>query len=104
MLNFKNRSYHERSSSNRTEALSITEFDGKVTRAFAKIILNIEAATILPIISSQVLHNSKFTQIYIKVTQNYQAWGLIMIYVPQILFVDNISGTTLKELKALKMN
>ncbi|KCZ81452.1 hypothetical protein H312_01124 [Anncaliia algerae PRA339] len=59
MLNFKHRSHHERSSSNRIDALCITEFDGKVKRAFTKIILNMEAETMLPKISSQVLHNSK---------------------------------------------
>ncbi|KCZ76670.1 hypothetical protein H311_02327 [Anncaliia algerae PRA109] len=59
MLNFRCKSHRGRSPQNRTDALCIIEYDGKITRAFAKVIANKEANTILPIIFSQVQPFSK---------------------------------------------
>ncbi|KCZ76178.1 hypothetical protein H311_02832, partial [Anncaliia algerae PRA109] len=42
MFNFKCKSYHGRSPSIQTDALYIIAFDGKITRAFAKVIPNME--------------------------------------------------------------
>jgi transposase-like protein len=54
MLKYKCKSHRGRSPENRTDSLSIIEFDGGITRCFACIIPNISASTIIPIICENV--------------------------------------------------
>ena len=57
MLNFKTKSQKERSSENKCDSISIVEFDTHITRAFACIIPDKKATTLIPIICEQVASN-----------------------------------------------
>lgn len=54
MMNFKCKSHRGRSPENKTDAISIVECINGITRAYAQVIPNKEAATLIPIICSQV--------------------------------------------------
>lgn len=58
MLNFKCKSHRGRSSSNRTDSLCIVEVSERITKAFAVVIPDKRATTLLPIICRQVAANS----------------------------------------------
>lgn len=58
MLNFKCKSHRGRSPNNRTDALCIVEVNNGISRAFAQIIPNKEANSIIPIICGQVIAGS----------------------------------------------
>ena len=58
MLNYKVKSHRGRSPTNRTDSLCIVETDGNIKRAFACVIPNKRASTLVPIICSQVASNS----------------------------------------------
>ncbi|KAG0438567.1 hypothetical protein DMUE_3015 [Dictyocoela muelleri] len=58
MLNFKCKSHRGRSTTNRSDALCIVEWDGSTTRAFATIIPDKKQTTILPIICSNIISRS----------------------------------------------
>lgn len=58
MMNYKCKSHRGRSSENRTDSLCMVETDGKITRAFAVVIPNKKAETILPFIVNQVCAGS----------------------------------------------
>ncbi|KAG0423786.1 hypothetical protein DMUE_6126, partial [Dictyocoela muelleri] len=58
MMNFKCKSHRGRSADNNTDALCIVEFREEITRAYAQIIPNKRADTIIPIICSQVANQS----------------------------------------------
>ncbi|KCZ73981.1 hypothetical protein H311_05058, partial [Anncaliia algerae PRA109] len=60
MLNFKVKSHRGRAPSNKTDALCIIELNSFRNRAFATILPDKKASTILPIILSQVAENSVF--------------------------------------------
>lgn len=53
-LNFKVKSHRGRSPINKTDALCIVEFDTRISRAFACVISDKKASTILPIINQNV--------------------------------------------------
>ncbi len=53
-LNYKAKSHRSRSPSNKTDALVIIEYRGRITRAFKQVIPNKEASTMLPIICENV--------------------------------------------------
>ncbi|KCZ82413.1 hypothetical protein H312_00071 [Anncaliia algerae PRA339] len=72
MLNFRCKSHRGRSPQNRTDALCIIEYDGKITRAFAKIIANKEANTILPIFFLKYIPFRKFIQTNTEVIRSCQ--------------------------------
>lgn len=57
-LNYKVKSHRGRSPTNRTDSLCIVEVRSSITRAFATVIPNKKASTIIPIICSQVASNS----------------------------------------------
>lgn len=58
MLNFKCKSHRGRSTTNKTDALCIVEYDGEITRVFATTIIDKKARTILPHIKQQVVSGS----------------------------------------------
>jgi transposase-like protein len=58
MLNYKCKSHRGRSPSNRTDSLCIVEVRNGITRAFACVIPDKTASTLIPIICSQVASNS----------------------------------------------
>ncbi len=58
MMNFKVKSHRGRSPTNRTDALCIVEIYEGITRAFATVIPNKCAGTLMPIICLQVAPNS----------------------------------------------
>lgn len=58
MLNFKCKSHRGRSASNKSDALCIVEYDGHITRAYAELIPNKAANTLLPIICHNVVNGA----------------------------------------------
>ncbi|KAG0423924.1 hypothetical protein DMUE_6117 [Dictyocoela muelleri] len=58
MLNYKCKSHRGRSASNRTDALCIVECSSGITRAYAQVIEDRRASTLIPIICSQVAPGS----------------------------------------------
>lgn len=59
MLNYKCKSHRGRSPSNRTDSLCMVEFTERITRAYATVIPNKCANTLIPIICNQVAPHSK---------------------------------------------
>ena len=58
MLNYKCKSHRGRSPTNRTDALCIVEYNGKITRVFACVIPNKLQSTLVPIICNNVASGS----------------------------------------------
>lgn len=57
-LNFKIKAHRGRPPMNKTDALCIVEVEDQITRAFACVIANKKAETLIPIITDNVLKNS----------------------------------------------
>ncbi|KCZ80226.1 hypothetical protein H312_02376 [Anncaliia algerae PRA339] len=93
MLNYKCKSHRGRSALNKTDALCIVEVSNSITKAYATIIPNKEASTIIPIICDKVVNG---TLIY---TDEHRSYASLAQkgYVHQTVchkynFVDKISG------------
>ncbi|KCZ78507.1 hypothetical protein H311_00462 [Anncaliia algerae PRA109] len=102
MLNFRCKSHCGRSPQNRTDALCTIEYDGKITRAFAKVIANKEANTILPIIFSQV---QPFSKIHINEHRSYSKLSTLGYDLDTVChkynFVDKNTGTNTQGVESL---
>lgn len=74
MLNFKAKSHRGRSPLNKSDALCIVEVGNRIMRAFACIIPDKSAATLIPIITSQVANGSVIW------TDEMRSYGLLRNY------------------------
>jgi hypothetical protein len=59
MLNYKCKNHRSRSAENKTEALTIVEVvQGKITRVYARVIINKSISSIIPVVIERVVAGS----------------------------------------------